>query len=252
MRDEETRVRRRILDLAKQAWQQNSYQYTDFLSLAEQDILYRMNRELDFIHWECFGGNEASERQMAGFGSEEAFGYPGVFPIRLLEISPAAEKFAESLTHRDYLGALLNLGITRGLLGDIVVRPKRAYVYVSERIAEFIQENLVRVKHTVVSAREVSLVLEDVRPTLEPLRVNVASERLDVIAAAVCGCSRSQVLALFREKKVFVNGKMEENPGKTLKAGDRLSLRGTGKFLYEGVQGETKKGRFVVKIGKYV
>lgn len=250
--EEETRVRRRILDLAKGAWQQNRYQYTDFLSPAELDILYRMSRELDFIHWECFGGNEASERQMAGFGSEEEMGYPGVFPIRLLEILPAAEKFAEPLSHRDYLGALLNLGITRGLLGDIVVRPKGAYVYCSERITEFISENLTRVKHTVVTAREVSLTLEDVRPTLEPVKKNVASERLDVIAAALCGCSRSRVLALFREKKVFVNGKIEENPGKTLKAGDRFSFRGIGKFLYEGVQSETKKGRFVVGIQKYV
>lgn len=250
--EEETLVKRRILDLAKRAWQQNVYQYTNFLSPAEQDILYRMERELNFIHWECFGGNEACERQMAGFGSEEELGYPGVFPIRLLEISPAGEKFAEPLTHRDYLGALLNLGITRGLLGDIVVRPKRAYVYCAEGIADFIRENLTRVKHTFVTVKEAALTLEEVRPVLEPLRKNVASERLDAVAAAVCACSRSRALTLLREKKVFVNGRAEENADRILKAGDRFSVRGVGKFLYEGVCSETKKGRYTVSLQKYV
>jgi RNA-binding protein YlmH len=249
--DEETLLRRHILDLAKKAWQQNVYQYTNFLSPAEQDALQRMRRELDFIHWETFGGNEACERQIAGFGSEEEMGYPGVFPIALLEVAPAAEKFAEPLTHRDYLGALLNLGIVRGLLGDIVVRPNRAYVYCVDSIADYIQENLTKVKHTYVKVSAVGLELEEVKPVLVPVKKNVASERLDVIAAALCGCSRSQVLELFRTKKIFVNGKVEENHSGTLKEKDVLSIRGTGKFIYEGVQAETKKGRYTVTLLKY-
>ncbi|MCI8514130.1 MAG: hypothetical protein HFI93_05810 [Lachnospiraceae bacterium] len=250
--DEETLVKRRILDLAKRAWQRNIYLYTNFLSPAEQDILFRMGRELDFVSWECFGGNEACERRMAGFGSEEETGYPRVFPIRLLEICPVAEKFAEPLTHRDYLGALLNLGIVRGLLGDIVVRPKRAYVYCSDGIADFIRENLTRVRHTLVNVREVPLTLEDVKPVRETRKENVASERLDVIAAAVCGCSRSRILEIFREKKVFVNGRVEEDHSRILKEGDVFSVRGTGKFIYEGIRSETKKGRYTVTLQEYV
>lgn len=250
--DEETLVRRHILDLAKKAWQQNVYQYTNFLSLAEQDLLYRMSRELDFISWETFGGSPSAERQMAGFGSEEEMGYPGVFPIALLEVSPMAEKFAEPLTHRDYLGALLNLGIERSLIGDIVVREKKAYVYCVDSIEAFLRENLTKVKHTYVKAQAVSLELEDVQPVLKPLRLNVASERLDVLTAALTGSSRSQVLELFRAKKIFVNGKVNENNSGTLKAGDVLSIRGTGKFIYDGVQAETRKGRAVVSVRQYV
>lgn len=249
--DEEMLLKRHVLDLAKKAWQQNVYLYTNFLSMAELDLVYRMGRELNFINWETFGGNASCERQMVGFGSEEELGYPGAFPIALLEVGPMAEKFAEPLTHRDYLGALLNLGIQRSLLGDIVVREKKAYVYCVDTIAPFIRENLTKVKHTYMHARPVSLELEDVRPELASMKLNVASERLDVIVAAISGCSRSQVLELFRTKKVFVNGKMNENNSMILKAGDVLSIRGTGKFIYDGVQAETRKGRYSVAMQKY-
>ncbi len=245
-------LKRHVLDLAKKAWQQNVYLYTNFLSMAELDQVYRMSRELDFIKWEAFGGNAACERQMVGFGSEAELGYPGEFPIVLLEVAPVAEKFAEALTHRDYLGALVNLGIQRSLLGDIVVRDKRAYVYCVDTIAPFIQENLTKVRHTYVNARPVSLELEDVRPVLAPMKLNVASERLDVVVAALTGNSRNQVLELFRTKKIFVNGKLNENNSGTLKPGDVLSIRGTGKFIYEGVQAETRKGRYSVALQKYV
>ena len=163
-----------------------------------------------------------------------------------------AEKFAEPLTHRDYLGALLNLGIERSLIGDIVVREKKAYVYCVDSIEAFLRENLTKVKHTYVKAQAVSLELEDVQPVLKPLRLNVASERLDVLTAALTGSSRSQVLELFRAKKIFVNGKVNENNSGTLKAGDVLSIRGTGKFIYDGVQAETRKGRAVVSVRQYV
>ena len=59
------------------------------------------------------GGYEMAERKVAGFGSEEMFGYRGAFPISMIKVSPVAEKFGEELNHRDYIGSLMNLGIRR-------------------------------------------------------------------------------------------------------------------------------------------
>ncbi len=240
---EEEMLQKRLRELAERAYSQSRYTYTGFLSLAEQSVLAGMERELSFIPWQLYGGREGCERQMAGFGSEELFGYPGDFPIALLRVSPVMEKFADKLTHRDFLGAILHLGLERSVAGDILVAGAGAYLFCQEPMADFLCENLVQVKHTHVRCRRA----EDIPPELQPKSVErvltAASERADVVAAALWGKSRSQMLELFRQKKVFINGRETENPSCLLKPGDCLVVRGFGKAYYRGMEGETKKGR---------
>lgn len=250
--DETTLLKRKIMDAADKAYTQNIYTYTNFLSLSELDIYCQMAKELSFIHHESFGGSPACERQVIQFGAKEELGYEGTYPIDLLCISPLIEKFAEPLTHRDYLGALLNLGIERSLIGDIIIREHLAYVFCINHISDFLCANLTTVKHTHVTCEMSTMQLDNIAPSLQPIEVIAASLRLDAVTASLTKLSRSNVLALFREKKIFVNGRCMENNSSQLKPGDILVIRGSGKYICEGGGTKTRKGRVYIRLQKYV
>ena len=245
-------LKHHLLDLARQAESRSMYTFSGFLGLAEQDTYVRMAPELSFIGHTLYGGSEAAERQIAVFGSEADFGYPPEYPIAVLSVTPAAEKYAEALTHRDYLGAILSLGIERELIGDIIIRDKHAWFYALDSIADFLADSLTSVKHTtVVCRREIGLVPE-LAPILETLSVNVASERIDAVISALTGLSRNHVGELFTKERVTLNGRIILKESTALKEGDVLSARGFGKYIYDGITGRSRKDRLYVSLRKYV
>ncbi len=250
-KEEEERLKKRFAELAEKSYRQNIYCFTDFLGLMEQNLFHEAISRMAYVPFTAFGGNEACERVMIRFGSEETTGYEEPFPIACLHIRPSAPKFAESLTHRDYLGTLTGLGIERSVLGDIFVVEKEAYVYCQDNMASYICENLTRVRHTAVICEQTEAAPETSLPRLEEGRVNVASERLDVLVAAVYRLSRNQSMELFRAGKIFVNGKLIENNSVQPKEGDIVSVRGFGRFVYRGTAGETRKGRLYAQVGIY-
>lgn len=249
---EEQVLKGRLTDLARRAYQQNIYTYSDFLSPAELAVLEELRKELSYIHIETFGGNEQCERQLVSFGSEEEFGYPGYFPIQVVEVTPLAEKFSEALTHRDYLGALMHLGIRRGTLGDILIKDKTAYIFCLESIADYIVAELSKVKHTCVMCKITDMNVPALAPTLKEESFPVASLRLDIILACLLKCSRSEALSLFEEKLVTLNGRVTGRNSILLKDGDIFSVRGHGKFIFVSAGGSTRKGKIYVTIKRYV
>ena len=237
----------RLQDLAKRAYRQNIYTYTGFLTPAELAVVYEKQADFSFVGMTCFGGTPECERQMVQFGSEELFGYAGVFPISIILVEPLLDKFAEDLSHRDFLGALMNLGIERSVLGDILVKDgKRAYIFCQENIAAYIMEQLTKIKHTNVKTSLVEGEIEDLKPVLEDIHVIVSAPRFDAIVAAVTKCSRNETLDIFR------NGRIEERNSLVLKDGDSFSVRGYGKFRYCGAGSETRKGRVNIYLKKYI
>lgn len=249
--EEEQRLQRRFCELAEKADRQNTYYFTNFLGLGEQTLLHQASAASWHVKTTCFGGHPSCERVVARFGDPEETGYEAPFPIVCLRIAPAAPKFAENLTHRDYLGALVNLGLERDTMGDILVGEKEAYVFCLDTIAPFICGQLERVRRTVVTCRQVEKAPETVLPVLTEKTVNVASERMDVLIAAVFHLSRSQCLELFRAGRIFVNGRMYENNSRQPMPEDLISVRGYGRFIYDGVGAETKKGRLMARIRVY-
>ncbi len=245
---EEERFQKRIMELAQKAYDRGYYTYTHFLGMNEQTLFYQAAPRFSWIPYTLYGGYEYSERCIAAFGSEQMFGYPPAYPIACLAVEPLHEKFAEELTHRDFLGSLMNLGIKREMLGDLFIREKKAYLYCVDSIADYITETLVRVRHTPVSAARVEQLPDDVGRDLEQQIITVASDRLDAVVAAVYRLSRNQALDLFRGKKIFVNGKLRENNSQAAGAGDVISVRGHGKFLYDGPVSVTRKDRLRVSV----
>ena len=258
MTDEEKFLKRHFIDLARQAESRSMYTYSGFLGLPEQSVLFSAGKDLSFIGWSLYGGSEAAERQLAVFGSEKDFGYGPDYPIVIMEVKPSSEKYGEELSHRDYLGAILGLGIERELIGDIIIKGKCAWFYALESAADFLRENLTEIRHTTVRCRLIGKASDDhpeipeLKPKLQELKINIASERLDSIVAGFTGISRSHVTELFSTKRVFVNGKITENYSKGLKEGDILNVRGFGKAVYCGISGTSRKGRLYVILEKYV
>ncbi len=240
----------RLRDLAKRAYEKNIYTYSPFLSLPEQSVLEGMTKELSFIPYELFGGHEMAERKVIGFGSEELFGYPGQFPIAILKVTPALEKFGEELNHRDYLGSLMNLGIRRDTIGDILVKGKTGFIFCLDDVAEFILQNLIKIRHTQVSCIKIDDDIE-LKPTLIDESYPVSSMRLDVIIAAACKLSRKETLSYFERNEVQLNSRVTTENAVNLKPGDVFSVRGKGKFILESIGGTTKRGRTYINVKRY-
>ena len=247
--ENETAVRH-LLDLCRKNDRTGIWQYSGFLTPAEQDDFLRCPEAARFS-FRMAGGHEAAERRILAVGDEEISGEPDL-PIRVVEIRAKSEKYAEELTHRDYLGAILGLGIERSLTGDILIRDHRAWVFCLASAAELLTDSLTQVRRTAVTAEIASSDLPELAPRFEPIRLNIASERLDAVCAAFAGLSRGQAEKLFSAEKVFVNGRIIADKSTRLKAGDILSVRGFGKAVYDGIEHETRKNRIWIMLRKYL
>lgn len=244
-------LKNRLRDLAERSYTQGIFTFTGFLGLSEQEIFWQQERELRHAGYALEGGFQGADRVVVRFGSEAVLGYQVPFPIVCIHISPLQQKFADDLSHRDFLGALMNLGIDRSTLGDIKVGDREAYLFCLDTISEFICENLIQVRHTHVRCA----VTEDfsVIPREEPEKINiqVQSLRVDAVLSRVYNMSREKSLELFRTGKVYVNGRLCENNSRLLKAGETVNARGFGKFSLSGEPRETRKGRLAVEVAVY-
>ena len=148
MMQDEQLIKKRFLDLFQQAQRKGIVCFSDFLTLNEQNILNSCAGSLG-ITYELSGGCFYAERQIAAF-LPDALYYEWSYPIKCIEIAPAYPKFADTISHRDVLGALMNLGIAREKLGDILIKDNKAYLFVKREIADYIAEELQQVCHTIV------------------------------------------------------------------------------------------------------
>ena len=251
MTEEEIYLQKRFKELGEKSWSSSQFFFTGFLSLADISLLHETCDRAG-IKYTLWGGVEECERQMARFGDEDSIGYELPFPIKLLSIKPMMEKFAEVLNHRDYLGAIMNLGVKRETLGDILVKGKEAYVFVDEKMSQYIVDNLDKVRHTHVKIEEINDLPEQLTVKREERELLVSSTRLDVVVAGRYKMSRSQALELFRAQKIFLNGRVCENNSYQVKENDVISVRGHGKMCFKQISGETRKGRIYITIEDYV
>ena len=243
-------VLRHLLDLCRKSEKTGVWQYSAFLSPAGQEDLLR-SRDTAAFAFHLDGGYGAAERKIMAAGNEAEMGPPDL-PVSVVAVKPKSDRFAENLTHRDYLGAVLGLGIERGVIGDIIVRSPCAWIFCLSSVADMLAASLVQVRRTAVIAEIAAADVPELQPVYAPLRLNVASERLDAVTAAFAGLSRAQADKLFASEKVFVNGRTVTDRSFRLKEGDLLSVRGFGKAVYDGIDHETRKNRYQVRLRKLV
>lgn len=240
--EDDTLLLKHLGDLARRADRSHIATFSGFLSLSEQAAFFEKEKEFAYVPVTLWGGQENCERRVIRFGEEWEY------PICCIRMAPRMVKFADELTHRDFLGALMNLGMERSMLGDIYIEDKTGYLFCLTNMADYIVENLTKIRHTAVTCTvcEQPPVFGCKEP--EEKLVQLSSERLDALIAGVHHLSRTQSVALFREQRVFVNGRVCENNSRALKSGDQITVRGYGKMVYDGAIGFSKKGKTNVRV----
>ena len=238
----------RINELFQRSLSRNIFTFTDFLNPTKAE---EVKKEVGEKNVTFFGGSDFSERTMARFGDKDELGYEEDFPVKLLKISITAGKFAVPVTHRDVLGATLNLGVERDKTGDIFIDGGNAYIFVHESVAPLILSELKTVSRNPVIVTEEESLPESLRPKTEETEISVASNRADAVISRLYNFSRDESSALFKSGFVSLNGKQLEKSEKTLKSGDVVTVRGKGKFVFVSEGGISKKGKLYVKLNVY-
>ena len=249
--NEQELCKKRLIDLSRQANQKNIVLFSDFLNLNEQNIYHTTIREL-YTNTEVSGGYDNAERQMVAF-IPDALCYEWTYPIVCLQITPQYPKFAERLTHRDLLGALMNLGIDRNRIGDIVCQNEHYYIFCEKTIHPFIEENLTQIRHTAVQifCLDQSQNIQ-VQPEFKEIHEIIASNRIDCIIAKAYHLSRSEAAEYLSSEKVFINGKCITNCNQSCNNGAIVSVRGKGRFVFKTNNTISKKGKLRVCFQVYV
>lgn len=156
-----------------------------------------------------------------------------------------------SLSHRDFLGKLMSMGLSREKIGDIIVNEGNAFVFLANSIASFCVDNISKVGSVGVS---VSLCDEPEIRQKEFLSIRkvVSSKRADCVVSAVCNLSRQKAKEFILSGKMIINYKVCQNISQPVADSDVLSLRGYGKFVVKSTSGTTKKDRIVLELDKYI
>ncbi len=244
----DTIMRKRGAELSKQCIVYEKSLFTKFLSPYEQQLIMSKEGKCEGVVRSVWGGYEDAERKMVAFSPvnmETALSWP-FCAVQITASLP------EALTHRDYLGALMGLGIKRETIGDVWVTKSGAELFCTNEMAAFLVSQIEKVGCCSVTAtRCEDGFVPGAKKEFKCLCITVASNRLDGILAGVLNQSRSSAAEIIQNGKVMVNFVPCENGVKPLKVGDVISVRGFGKMIFDGEVGQSKKGRLKMNIKVY-
>lgn len=250
MQKEEQQLQKRFIELSRLAYSRNIVTYTDFLNMNELNILHTLPKDQLYTQYETYGGYELAERQMVAFLPDALYSELD-YPYHVYRILPLNRRYAEELSHRDYLGAILNLGIERCKTGDILVTKDDAVIFLQETLGDFVKSELTRIRHTQIQVTEEHQKEFHYTPKYEEIKGTVASIRLDSLLSLAYNTSRSKMVELIEGARVSVNGKLITTNSYQIKEKDVISVRGKGRFRFEEIISHTKKDRIYISIYKY-
>ena len=258
-----------IKDLAGRAYQNDYTTHTNFLGLSELAAIFdeigKLGESVSYgiyngVKFTLYGGYEDCERKVMCFlpsyldadtfakGEDENGSI-----VACIKVTPINAKFADKLTHRDFLGSLMNLGIERDIIGDILVSEDEqcAYLFVLKDMEALILKELIRIKHTSVKCTPVPNKDCNITPSFDEVSGSVASKRLDAVLSFVYHISRNEAQELVSRQLVYIDGKTAYSAGYDLRDNARVSVRGHGKFKFLRQIGSTRKGRLMIKVAVY-
>lgn len=178
---------------------------------------------------------------------------PADCPFCVLKVHAASGIGARKLTHRDYLGSLMGLGIKREMTGDIIVRDGGADIIIIKEIADFLLMNYEKAGRANLKLEIADITsLDTGTVNIEEKRDTVASLRLDNLVSSVFGLSRGRAQEAIKTGFVFVNSSQTQKPDMQLNEGDKLVLRGRGKAVLREIQGKTRKDRIYIIFDRYI
>ena len=254
-RDSESRLLLgRVLDQEQRCRQRGIPTHTAFLSPAEQAVSADLLMAAAPGAGVLFGGYEGAERQLWGFLPDwlepELWQRGEDCPLCALEAKVPA---GAGLSHRDYLGSLMGLGLTREKRGDILLQEDGAQLLLLREVQPILLTQWERAGRWPVTLRPISL--EELTPVpgkVKAVRATVASPRLDAVVSAGFSISRSRAAELIRAGRVMVDHRPWEKADKLVEPGAVLTCRGLGKCVLRSAGGESRRGRLILELERYI
>lgn len=246
-----------ILDKAENVDKKNRIEYTDFLDMTQIKLVQNFINRQKIDNYILYGGFEEAERKIFVF-------YPEKFNaqivkknleniVQIIRIELPAD-LKGKYTHRDFLGGVMKLGVKREKVGDILVDYNGADIIIEKEISKFLLENikeLTRFSKSIITLENINN-LRKVEVRKEELEIIASSLRLDNVIAELARCSRNKALEIINMERVFINFQVETKKTKQIKPGNIITIRGKGRFIIKELLGQTKSGRTILKIEKFI
>lgn len=235
----------RVDDLIEIVRKSNFPKYLGFLTPDEAAVAVKCFKLGET--YRIFGGYDDAERTMLGVLPDWC--NDPVFPIKAITFT---YRECDSLSHRDFLGALMSLGIERETIGDILVEKGRAVVFAAEDVARFIVTQIDKVGNVGVTLTDGYAEPLPQISTKQACSATVASTRVDCVIAAICNMSRNMAAEKIADGFVSVNSIGVTKSTTTIRAGDKITIRQKGRFEIVSCDGYSKSGRIILKYNKYM
>ena len=244
----------KLIDKYEVCKTKNKITYTDFLHISERSIVEKVLKEERIFNFVFYGGKEEADRSVLIFYpdkiNEEMLlkNYEKIFNVIRIKLPNNIE-----YEHREFLSGIMKLGIKREKFGDIIVTDFGADIIVFSEISKILAEDLKGLTRFRKSEIEIVSIneLTYVEPEFEKFNVIVSSLRLDNFVSELANSSRTRASEINNEGKVFLNSINEFKDSKKIEINDIITIRGKGKFIFDGIEKETKSGKFLVNIRKY-
>ncbi len=237
----------KILDKADGALKRHDVKSTDFLTPYETKAACDLLNGIQGIKYIVTGGYEEAERKTLVLFPDYLDEYTVDTPIVAFEIKSTSQ--FEHLDHRDYLGAILGMGLKREKIGDIIVHNNTCQVVVNSSLKDYILYNLSKVGNASVKV----LKLDEITPSqieYKQINGNVASLRLDAVLSLAFKVSRTEAQSLISKEKVSINWMQVTKSSYEVMEKDIISLKGKGRVIIASIEGKTKSERIVIKLHK--
>lgn len=239
-----TNFQKKVVEYLRICDKANRMARTPFLTLEEQEIL---EDSANTYHLECDGGFTNNERKRYLIIPDECY---ETIDFEISVIKAIIDTKNNKITHSDVLGAIMNIGVEREVVGDILIEDTCIYIAVTTTMAPFIVSSLTQIRKA-----EVNFMVCDERPVRElvikEMSVIVSSRRLDAIVAHLGKCSRDVAKFKITNKEVKIDGIICTKTDKIVPDDTLISIHREGRFIIYGEEGKTKKENVVLKCGKY-
>ena len=247
----------KLMDKIKICKIRNKITNTEFLTTYQREIIQKELNKIKFKNYIFFGGYEEAESKILIIYpdklTEEIIKNNLKDLIKAIKIELPKE-LEGKFNHRDYLGVVMQAGLKRDRIGDIIVYKDKSYIFVLKENAEYIKETLKQFSRFNKAKVEI-INYEDVEikePEFQEMRITVSSFRLDNIVSEIIRISRSKAEELLKNEKVFLNSKLEVRSTISVNENDILAIRGFGKYIIWKFLGSNKKGKNIITVKKYI
>lgn len=246
-----------ILDKIRFVEARNKIQNTNFLDLRQISLVEKFLKKIKYTNYCLWGGYKTAERKVLIIYPEKlnqtlvSKNFDKIMGIIRITLP---EEEQGNYSHRNYLGAIVKLGLEREKIGDILVQNIGADIIALEESKSFLLQELPMLKrfeNSTITEKKIEELIEVV-PNIEEIKIIVPSLRLDNFVSDLARTSRNKAIEIIRNERVFINRQIATKTSKSVKENDTITIRGKGRFVVKEFLGNTRSGRIIVLIEKYV